>query len=59
MEFTLYLIAGILALLAYIRWGQKRGWARILFFIGLLIVIGCAIAFGLYVYAMGQANWSL
>ncbi len=48
-----------LGILFYIGWPRGKRWARICLILCAIILLCGAVAFGLYVYAMGQANWSL
>lgn len=49
----------LLIALAYLGWGKGRRWAKILMIVLLVGLVIAAGLIGLYLYALGQADWSL
>ena len=52
-------IFALLGGLIYLGWWRKQIWARVVAIVLIVLLLGGAVAFGLFAYAMGQANWSL
>jgi len=59
MELILSAIPITVAALCYLGWWRGKLWARWLAILLIVVIALAAGAFGFYVNAMGQANWSL
>lgn len=45
--------------LGFLGWKRGQRWARVLVWLLVIALVAAAVLGGLYVWALGQANWSL
>ena len=59
LDYLTFAVALALGILFYVGWPRGKRWARICLILVVIVLLCGALAIGLYVSAMGQANWSL
>jgi ABC-type polysaccharide/polyol phosphate export permease len=59
LDYLTLAVVRVLGFLFYLGWPRDKRWARIILIIFVVLLICAALAVGLFVSAMGQADWSL